>query len=291
MRMPPRSIIHESVAGVLGEMGIKPKSKATNRPNNTQFLSEQHLEKFRKVIKEDEKSGKAEDETDGGNPDSTTTVDNKPVGTKAKPDAVGTKVNTKGEPTEEKVSAKGKPVVAEEDKEDKEDEKDEKKEEKAEDKKEESKDEKKEDSDEKKDEPKDEEKKEDDKKDENPFAKKSDKEKADEAVKFWGNQKNAVIMLWEGKGGKIEAEVHGISETELAPFGGEAPALPPKYSKLAKDGGEVAKGSIGALLLYGIEGMSKESQEILTGTALKAAGWKPPVKGSGKKINVGGQSK
>jgi hypothetical protein len=79
-----------------------------------------------------------------------------------------------------------------------------------------------------------------------------------------------------------QGEVHGLTEDELTPFGGTAPAIPPKYSKKAKDAGPNSKVDMGVLSIYKIEGMSAQSAQILTGKDFKAQGWGTPGKGTGK---------
>lgn len=91
-------------------------------------------------------------------------------------------------------------------------------------------------------------------------------------------QKTITFVLYEGG----TCEVHGISEDELAPFGGTAPAMPVRYAKKAKDAGPNSKVDMGVFSLYKTEGMSAQSATILTGKDFKANGWGTPGKGTGK---------
>ena len=98
------------------------------------------------------------------------------------------------------------------------------------------------------------------------------------------------IVIWEGEDGKEEVEVHGLTEADLAPCGGTAPAISPKYSKAAKDGGSVTKGSAGELMLYSTQEMNVKVAKLLSGRALRACGYKAPGKGKGKgTIVIGGK--
>jgi hypothetical protein len=85
------------------------------------------------------------------------------------------------------------------------------------------------------------------------------------------------VLYPEGK-----AEVHGLTEAEVAPFGGTAPAMPIRYSKQAIGAGPNSKADIGVLALYKTENMDAQSQKILTGKDFKAFGWGTPGKGTGK---------
>src|ERR1043165_3778287 len=94
------SIIHESVAGVLQQIGVGKKAKATQPANNTKFLNEgvqrgAPKAKAAAVVTEaDKKDTKAKgDETDGGNPEGDTVIAN------AKP----TQVEASNKPTEVEV--------------------------------------------------------------------------------------------------------------------------------------------------------------------------------------------
>ena len=96
---------------------------------------------------------------------------------------------------------------------------------------------------------------------------------------FYASLKHGVtFVLYEG--GK--AEIHGLTEEEIAPFGGTAPAVPNRYSKKAKDAGPNSKVDMGVLSLYKTENMDAQSQKILTGKDFKAMGWGTPGKGTGK---------
>lgn len=96
---------------------------------------------------------------------------------------------------------------------------------------------------------------------------------------FYASQKKTItFVLYEGG----IAEVHGLNEDELAPFGGTAPAMPARYAKKAKDAGPNSKADIGILSLYKIENMTAQSASILTGKDFKAFGWGTPGKGTGK---------
>lgn len=96
---------------------------------------------------------------------------------------------------------------------------------------------------------------------------------------FYASLKHGVtFVLYEGG----TCEVHGLTEEEVAPFGGSAPAMPVRYSKKAKDAGPNSKADIGTLSLYKSEGMNTQSQKLLTGKDFKAFGWGTPGKGTGK---------
>jgi len=73
---------------------------------------------------------------------------------------------------------------------------------------------------------------------------------------FYDGLKHGVtfVLYPEGK-----AEIHGLTEEEIAPFGGTAPAVPVKYAKQAKLAGPNSKVDMGVLSIYKTEGMSKES--------------------------------
>jgi hypothetical protein len=90
--------------------------------------------------------------------------------------------------------------------------------------------------------------------------------------------KTITFVLYEGG----VAEVHGLNEDELAPFGGTAPAMPVRYAKKAKDAGPNSKVDMGVFSLQKIEGMAAQSATILTGKDFKANGWGTPGKGTGK---------
>ncbi len=251
-----KPIIHESVANVLDDIGVK-RVASTNKPNNSRFVAEgveAVLAKYRKPTKPVTEEAEG-DETDGDNPDTTTTASNKPAGVIAKNDAAKTEVKVEGEMPDfikDKIEAKKAAKDGEKKDGDKaEDDKGEKKDDKAEDKKDES-------------------------------------EKTDEAEKFYANRKSAtVFMFFEDAKGNLTAEVHGLNEDELAPYGGKAPAVPPKYAVLAKKDSDFNKGKVGTLALMDVKD-PKEGQKILTGGELKAVGWKAPMKGTGKSAQVGG---
>lgn len=79
----------------------------------------------------------------------------------------------------------------------------------------------------------------------------------------------------------MTAEVFGLTEEDLAPFGGKAPAVPQKYTeKKDKGNDDDKKPYIGNIMLYSVEGLDQKSQ-VLMGTNFKAAGWSTPAKGSG----------
>ena len=78
------------------------------------------------------------------------------------------------------------------------------------------------------------------------------------------------------------AEVHGLTEEELAPFAGTPPAVPCRYAKEAKGAGPNSKVDMGVLSIYKTENMDVQSQKILTGKDFKAQGWGTPGKGTGK---------
>lgn len=78
-----------------------------------------------------------------------------------------------------------------------------------------------------------------------------------------------------------EAEVHGLTEEEVAPFGGTAPMVPAKYAKKAVDAGPNSKVDMGVLTLYKTENLT-EKDKILVGRDFKACGFGTPGKGYGK---------
>jgi hypothetical protein len=86
------------------------------------------------------------------------------------------------------------------------------------------------------------------------------------------------FVLYEGE----KAEVHGLTEEEIAPFGGTAPTVPAKYAKKAKDAGPNSKVDMGVLTLHKAEDWKTQGSKILTGKDFKAAGWGTPGKGYGK---------
>lgn len=86
-----------------------------------------------------------------------------------------------------------------------------------------------------------------------------------------------IVLFAEGV-----AEVHGLTEDEIAPFGGTPPAIPAKYSKKAKDAGPNSKVDNGVLTLHKAEGWQEKGSSILTGKDFKACGWGTPGKGTGK---------
>lgn len=89
---------------------------------------------------------------------------------------------------------------------------------------------------------------------------------------------NITFVLYEGE----KAEVHGLTEEEIAPFGGTAPAVPAKYAKKAKDAGPNSKVDMGVLTLHKAENWQTQGSTILTGKDFKASGWGTPGKGYGK---------
>lgn len=118
---------------------------------------------------------------------------------------------------------------------------------------------------------------------------KTDKEKTEEAEidkeldllseSFYASLKHGVtFVLYEGG----VCEVHGLTEEEVAPFGGTAPAMPARYAKKALGAGPNSKADIGTLSLYKTENMDAQSQKILTGKDFKAMGWGTPGKGTGR---------
>lgn len=297
-------IIHESVASVLNQIGLKPKGSTVNIGNNQAFLKENHdtlgrgpqgilvkiqghprysntswvvtegkevaikqaqavcsksngyaiIESKKNEIIVSFTADKAkakiieaedQDETDGtGEPSGDTKTD-----TKVKNDPVGTKkgtkVDNKGEEKSEEVSESEKAEAFKK--------MIEKKKGLA------------------------------GKKDKTEADKKEEKE-VDEAIDafataFYESLDHSVtfVLYPEGK-----AEVHGLKEEEIAPFGGTAPTVPVKYSKKAKDAGPNSKVDHGVLSLYKTEGMSAETAKILTGKDFKACGWGTPGKGTGK---------
>ena len=86
------------------------------------------------------------------------------------------------------------------------------------------------------------------------------------------------FVLYEGGA----AEVHGLTEEEIAPFGGSAPMIPAKYAKKAKDAGPNSKVDNGVLTLHKPESWKEQGAQILTGKDFKANGWSTPHKGYGK---------
>jgi hypothetical protein len=118
---------------------------------------------------------------------------------------------------------------------------------------------------------------------------KTEKDKADEAEiekeldllseSFYASLKHGVTFVLYENG---VCEVHGLTEEEVAPFGGTAPAMPVRYSKKAQGAGPNSKVDMGVLSLYKTENMDAQSQKILTGKDFKALGWGTPGKGTGK---------
>jgi hypothetical protein len=96
---------------------------------------------------------------------------------------------------------------------------------------------------------------------------------------FYASLKHGVTFVLYENG---NAEIIGLTEEEIAPFGGTAPAVPNRYSKKAKDAGPNSKVDMGVLSLYKTENMDAQSQKILTGKDFKALGWGTPGKGTGK---------
>lgn len=100
------------------------------------------------------------------------------------------------------------------------------------------------------------------------------------------------MVIWEGENGEEIVEVHGLTNEDLAPFGGTCPAISPKYAKAAKSGGSKTDGAVGELMMYSRQGMEAKASKLLTGKALHACGWTTPGKGTGRGTKViGGSSK
>lgn len=102
------------------------------------------------------------------------------------------------------------------------------------------------------------------------------------AAFYDGLNKPVTFVIYEND----EAEVFGLTNEDVAPFGGTAPCMPTEFVKQAKDGGSNKKGDVGVLMLYSTKGMDERTKKILTAQQFRASGWATPAKGSGMKVTI-----
>lgn len=121
-----------------------------------------------------------------------------------------------------------------------------------------------------------------------PDAKKSKVEEGtieEAALSFYeGLDKPVTFVIFEGEDGKEEIEVFGLTNEDVAPFGGKPPIMPAVMKSQAKDGGSNKKGDTGILMLYSTKGMDKRTKKILNGQNFRSCGWGTPPKGTGMKV-------
>lgn len=120
---------------------------------------------------------------------------------------------------------------------------------------------------------------------------KQDKTKVEEgtieeaALSFYeGLDKPVTFVIFEAEDGKEEIEVFGLTNEDVAPFGGKPPIMPAVMKSQAKDGGSNKKGDTGILMLYSTNGMDERTKKILTGQNFRSCGWGTPPKGTGMKV-------
>lgn len=275
-------IVHESVQNVLEEIGVGKEGGKVNPANNARFVAEGALKAAGLVTEAKDPTERMKpDETDGEPNCSTkssmgtsTTVNTDPKNTDTKVDVDASAVEEGKKDLPDFIKDKMKDKDDDDDKDDK-------------------KKSKKDDDDDDDDDDKDDKKK-------SKKSKKDDDDKDDKKEKCDEQAVAASEAFYEGLGHPVgfviyeddSAEVFGLTTEELAPFGGNPPAISPKYAKAAKSGGDKTKGSVGELMLYSTKEMNKQVAKLLTGTALKACGWKPGVKGTGHgTLVMGGKAK
>ena len=78
-----------------------------------------------------------------------------------------------------------------------------------------------------------------------------------------------------------EAEIHGLTEEEIAPFGGTAPMVPAKYAKKAAEAGPNSKVDMGVLTLYKTRILYREGRDPGR-SRFQGCGFGTPGKGYGK---------
>lgn len=102
------------------------------------------------------------------------------------------------------------------------------------------------------------------------------------AQAFYENlDKPVTFVIYENE----EVEVFGLTNEDVAPFGGSAPIMPAVMKSQAKDGGSNKKGDTGVLMLYSTKGMDERTKKMLTGQHFRACGWSTPPKGTGMKAS------
>lgn len=99
--------------------------------------------------------------------------------------------------------------------------------------------------------------------------KKADESEEAKALAFYEAIKRPLMITVKEDG---SAEVLGLTEEELAPFGGKAPVVPKKYTQKDGKNDDNKKPFVGTLMLYSAEGMDKKSA-VLMGKAIACAGW------------------
>jgi hypothetical protein len=97
----------------------------------------------------------------------------------------------------------------------------------------------------------------------------AESEEEKKSLAFYEGIKRPLMITIKEDG---SAEVHGLTEEELAPFGGKAPAVPKKYTQKDGKNDDNKKPYVGNLMLYSTEGMDKKTA-ILMGKAIQCAGW------------------
>ena len=98
---------------------------------------------------------------------------------------------------------------------------------------------------------------------------KTDEAEETKALAFYEAIKRPLMITVKEDG---SAEVLGLTEEELAPFGGKAPVVPKRYTQKDGKNDDNKKPFVGTLMLYSAEGMDKKSA-VLMGKAVTCAGW------------------
>lgn len=107
------------------------------------------------------------------------------------------------------------------------------------------------------------------------------------AEAFYDAVPQPLIILWE-KEDMSDAEIFGLNEEDIAPCGGTPPCIPAKLKNAAKKTKtRIDDKGHDALVLHAKKDMATGGKDVIGGTMLSTVGWKSPDRGKGKTVSGG----